>query len=290
MASQNRTTASDRGKVIVDLPDQTVTIGTASDGGTGTTASVAFTAGSVTTGGPVSYFTATSTPGSFTATASTSPITVSGLTAETSYTFKVRAGNATGLSTGGDSAASNSVTVVAPADYESIATTTVGAGGVSSITFSSIPSTYQHLQIRMIARNTGSNNSGVPVYMQFNSDTAANYSYHRLQGYANLSEAATSSGDGVSTSFIRIGYTTGSATASSYSAHIVDVLEYKNTNIFKTTRNLSGWEINDNSGYRAVGIDSGNWRSTSAITSITIYPSADNWAQYSSFALYGIKG
>lgn len=33
-------------------------------------------------------------------------------------------------------------------DYDSIATTTVGAGGAASITFSSIPSTYQHLQIR----------------------------------------------------------------------------------------------------------------------------------------------
>ena len=175
-------------------------------------------------------------------------------------------------------------------DFESIATTTVGAGGAATVTFSSIPATYQHLQIRIAARNTGSFNSGVPVYMQFNSDTTTNYSYHRIQGYANLSEAATSGGDGVSQSFIRIGYTTGSATASSYSAHIVDLLDYANTNKNKTTRNLSGWEINDNSGYRAVGLDSGNWRSTSAITSITIYPGTDNWAQHSSFALYGIKG
>jgi hypothetical protein len=175
-------------------------------------------------------------------------------------------------------------------DFQSIATTTVGSGGAATVTFSSIPSIYKNLQIRIAARNTGSFNSGTPVYMQFNSDTATNYSYHRIQGYANLSEAATSAGDGVSQSFIRLGYTTGSATASSYSAHIVDILDYANTNKNKTTRNLSGWEINDNSGYRAVGLDSGNWRSTSAITSITIYPSADNWAQHSSFALYGIKG
>ena len=109
---------------IVDIPDQTVTIGTATDGGTGTTASVAFTAGSVATGGPVSYFTATSTPGSFTANGTTSPITVSGLTDGTSYTFKVKAGNATGYSTAGESAASNSVTIEALGDYQSIATAT----------------------------------------------------------------------------------------------------------------------------------------------------------------------
>ena len=39
--------------------------------------------------------------------------------------------------------------------YESIATVTVGAGGSSSISFTSIPSTYKHLQIRAITRDTG---------------------------------------------------------------------------------------------------------------------------------------
>jgi hypothetical protein len=32
------------------------------------------------------------------------------------------------------------------------------------------------------------------------------------------------------------------------------------------------------------------WMSTSAITSIKLYPNTGNWAQYSHFALYGIKG
>jgi hypothetical protein len=99
---------------IVNLPDQTITIGTATDGGTGTTVSVPFTVGSVTTGGPVTYFTATSTPGSITVNGTTSPITVSGLTTGTSYTFKVKAGNPTGYSTAGESAASNSVAPVLP--------------------------------------------------------------------------------------------------------------------------------------------------------------------------------
>lgn len=99
---------------IVALPDQTVTIGTASDGGTGSSASIAFTTGSVTTGGPVNFYTATSTPGSFTGTSGSSPVVVSGLTTGTSYTFKVKAGNASGYSTAGESAASNSVAPVTP--------------------------------------------------------------------------------------------------------------------------------------------------------------------------------
>ncbi len=78
-----------RGK-IVDLPIYAPTIGTATDGGNGTSANVAFTApASTTPGGPIFYYKATSNPGSFAGTASSSPITVSGLTADTSYTFTV---------------------------------------------------------------------------------------------------------------------------------------------------------------------------------------------------------
>jgi hypothetical protein len=293
MASQNRTTASDRGKVIIDLPNQTVTIGTATDLETGISATVAFTAGSVTTGGPVSYFTATSTPGSVTGTASTSPITVSGLTSGTSYTFKVRAGNTTGLSTGGESAASNSITITAPGDYESIATVNVGSGGASNVEFTSIPSTYTHLQIRAISRYTGTQNSGAEVYMQFNNDTASNYSLHRLLAYANLSEAALSAAGLATQTRLQCGYTTGGTsggTTNMFGAQVIDILDYKNTNKAKTVRTLGGYDSNTDTGYRSIGIHSGNWRSTSAITSIKIFPETDSWAQYSSFALYGIRG
>ena len=88
---------------ISDVPDAP-TIGTATATGA-TTATVAYTA--ATTGGAVTTFTATSTPGSIMATG-TSPITVTGLTQNTSYTFKVKGTNAT--ATGTESAASNSVT------------------------------------------------------------------------------------------------------------------------------------------------------------------------------------
>lgn len=89
---------------------QAPTIGTAADGGTGTTATVTYTAGA-TGGAAVSAYTATSSPGSFTASGA-SPITVSGLTTGTAYTFTVTATNANGTSSA--SAASNSVTILAP--------------------------------------------------------------------------------------------------------------------------------------------------------------------------------
>lgn len=80
------------------------TIGTATAGDA--SASVAFTPSG--TGATATSFTATSTPGGFTGTGVSSPLTVSGLTNGTSYTFTVHATNATGNSA--ESAASNSVT------------------------------------------------------------------------------------------------------------------------------------------------------------------------------------
>jgi len=82
------------------------TIGTATGGNT--TASVAFTAPSNVGGSAITLYTAISTPSGFTGTAASSPITVSGLTNGTAYTFKVFATNSYGNSV--LSAASNSVT------------------------------------------------------------------------------------------------------------------------------------------------------------------------------------
>jgi hypothetical protein len=72
-----------------------------------------------------------------------------------------------------------------------------------------------------------------------------------------------------------------------YNGVVVDLLEYNNTNIYKTLRGLGGDDANG-SGY--ISLNSGNWRSTSAINGIKIYPDTGNFKQYSSFALYGIKG
>ena len=79
-----------------------------------------------------------------------------------------------------------------------------------------------------------------------------------------------------------------SATANAFGVTIIDILDYANTNKYKTFRSLVGSDTNDTNG--AVGLASGSWRSTSAITSITLSNNVSgNLAQYSSFALYGIK-
>ena len=65
--------------------------------------------------------------------------------------------------------------------FESIATTTVGSGGTSSIDFTSIPSTYQHLQLRIISRVSNAD-TGDNIFLQFNGDTSSNYSWHYMEG------------------------------------------------------------------------------------------------------------
>lgn len=168
-------------------------------------------------------------------------------------------------------------------DFESIASTTVGVGGATDVTFSSIPSIYTHLQIRILGRATNTatdENYGI----QFNSDTATNYSLHYLSG----SGTSASSGAGANYSFmLGARVPAASISANIFGVGIIDILDYKDTNKFKTIRSLTGWDSNGNG---SVWLESGNWRSTSAITTIKVYNPNGNLSQYSSIALYGIKG
>jgi hypothetical protein len=167
--------------------------------------------------------------------------------------------------------------------FESIATTTVGSGGASDVTFSSISSDYTHLQLRFIARNTRSFTSDF-YYIQFNGDAGNNYAAHILMGSGSSVSTANYTNTQNITNEQGIADT---STANCFSVSVFDILDYKNTNKFKTTRWLQGWDANG-SGY--VTFSSGLWRNTNAITSIKILPNVGNWKQYSSFALYGIKG
>ena len=167
--------------------------------------------------------------------------------------------------------------------YFSIATTTLSSS--NTIEFTSIPQTYTHLQIRGIARGAVVGTGFHQAYMQFNSDTGANYSTHYLSGDgASASSSATASSD-----FITIAAIPGTNnTASVFGGFVLDILDYTNTNKYKTTRSLAGADANG-SGY--AWFSSGNWRNTNAITSIRLYANTGSnvFAQYSSFALYGVK-
>ena len=166
-----------------------------------------------------------------------------------------------------------------PPIFESIATVTVGSGGTSAVTFSSIPSTYQHLQVRGIARSTGSSS----MKLRVNSDTGSNYSYHQLYG-----DGSTIASNGyASFTTMYIGNLPVAADgANLFDGFVIDILDYANTSKNKTFRSLNGFDANG-SGY--IALESDAWLNTSAVTTLEFTTSV-GIAQYSSFALYGIKG
>ena len=185
--------------------------------------------------------------------------------------------------------------VGAVGDYESISTVTVGSGGSSSITFSSIPSTYAHLQLRGISRSTGSATYGTNdvILLRLNSDSGTNYSSHYVVGGDGTGGTAVFAGAAAGQTYFNMGWNASNSSASNvFSASVTDLLDYSSTNKYKTLRMLEGYETNSSSnfGYNCLWFGSGAWYNTTAISSITLTYSGSNFAQYSSFALYGIKG
>ena len=177
---------------------------------------------------------------------------------------------------------------VASTAYESIATTTLGSS-TSSFTFSSIPATYTHLQIRCFAQVVRGTYGIASGNIQFNSDTGSNYSIHNVTGTGSTTYAA---GTANTTSVVTADGMYGTSTGGTFGISIIDILDYANTSKYKTVRTLAGTDFNGAlAGYGGfVGLTSGSWRNTNAITSITFSSSDGNLNTYSSFALYGIKG
>ncbi len=148
-------------------------------------------------------------------------------------------------------------------------------GSQSSVTFSSLSTyatTYQHLQIRAVARTSNASAGGV-VFLDFNGSSSGTI------GHYLLGDGSSASGDD---SESRAGFVTGAnATTSAFGAIVLDLLDPFETTKNKTFRALSGPGI-------GIYLASGMWVNTSAVTSLTLRSSA-NFVQYSRFSLYGIK-
>jgi hypothetical protein len=165
--------------------------------------------------------------------------------------------------------------------YESIATAN-GNGSATSFTFSSIPQTYTHLQLRFISRVA----SASYALVSFNGDTSAsNYTWHELAGNGS---AASAGGATTGTFPGCVVNNAAGGTSGIYSAAVFDLLDYTNTNKYKTARSLAGVDKN---GSGALALNSNLWLSTSAVTSLSItFNGGFAIETGSQFALYGIKG
>ena len=162
--------------------------------------------------------------------------------------------------------------------YTLIASSTVGAGGASSIDFTSIPSTYTDLQVVISIRGGGS----YELWGTINSSSSG-YTNRFLSGTGS----ATASGT-YQTAVLYLGeveYST--QTASTFSNHSIYIPNYANTSYAKTLSTESVQENNATASYAYMVASL--WNNTSAITSFTVKPSSGTFVQYSSAYLYGIK-
>lgn len=165
--------------------------------------------------------------------------------------------------------------------YDALATVTVPTGGLATFEFAGIPSSYKHLEIRYIAKNTV---TGDQIFLRFNGDTGANYARHEVSGFGSGTGAAYS---GTSQASMLIGFESFGASAS-FGSGIIHIADAASTSKTKTVRSLTGYDLNGSGG---VGFLSGLWFKTpEAITSITfIQGNGGNFAAGSQFSLYGVK-
>lgn len=165
--------------------------------------------------------------------------------------------------------------------YESIATALPTSG--TSVSFTSIPSTYQHLQIRFSIRCS----SGSNIMFRINNDTGSNYSTHGIN-LSNTPSVATFGAANVTGVGFIAGYGSTNGTNGTYpNVGIVDFHNYASTTQNKTIRSFAGVSGNNNYNNLIETVSSGYY-SLSAIDRIDIL--AGTFTAGTTIALYGIKG
>ena len=164
-----------------------------------------------------------------------------------------------------------------PDTFVKIASVTVGSGGASSIDFTSIPSTYTDLCLKISTRQ---NNINVAyASLRFNGSTSS-YTYRSLEG----SGSAAASYNGTSGAY---GITNNSSlTANTFNSIDLYIPNYAGSNN-KSWSSDSVTETNATTAY--ADLIAGLWSNTAAINQVTLYPSSGDFVQYSTATLYGIK-
>jgi hypothetical protein len=168
-----------------------------------------------------------------------------------------------------------------PNTFIKIASVTVGSGGASTITFSSIPSTYTDLLIMTSLRDSAATVGNAGIRVIFNG-SGSGFSTRWIFGTGVTANSTTDSGG-----WIRVGQVPGSlATSNTFSNDCIYVPNYLSSNQ-KTLLGDSVMENNATESYST--LTAGLWSNTAAITQIELQSNSTAWVQYSTATLYGIK-
>ena len=166
--------------------------------------------------------------------------------------------------------------------YTKLDSYTVGAGGVSSVTFSAIPQTYTDLHIKVSGRNAG---SGIGTFrMYFNGDAGQAYTvlYAQGAGVSQQAQIIVNASGGNNQAGLLDGNT---STANTFSNNDITIPNYS-SQLVKSWMAEGGEAENSTTAY--LRLTGGVAYATLSITSITIIPDAATFAQYSTFTLYGV--
>ena len=164
------------------------------------------------------------------------------------------------------------------------------ASSAASVTFSSIPSTYTDLALRLSARNDGAGTRAAFGLLQFNSDTTANYSATYTRGTGTFATSAnfTTASTPIGGKWSPTGYDSAGNTANTFTNTEIYIPNYATT----ATKSYSAFNVSeDNSTGNANGIEAtaNLYLGTTAISSILILSNSGNFVAGSSFYLYGIS-
>ena len=184
------------------------------------------------------------------------------------------------------------VSSVATNSYESIATLT-GSGNLASnagnsFDFTSIPSTFKHLQLRLFVHDTSVSTGYGETDIRINNDSGGTSSYkkHYLRttsNAANWSSGYFSNPDDL----YGPSYPRGGSYSGTWGFQIIDILDYASSSKSKTIKAYGGFV--EPGGTAELSLWGGLWLNQSAINRITIYPNQYGYATYSHAALYGLK-
>jgi hypothetical protein len=168
--------------------------------------------------------------------------------------------------------------------YKIISSSIVGAGGSSSVSFTSIDSSYTDLVLlaSIDSSPSGTYNWG---YLTFNS-SSSNYSQKFVYGDGS---SAQSFSWGSSAQLATGMLNNANQTGSTFTCCQFYIPNYGSTTNAKSVSSESAMENNATSAYLTMGAGLWNPATQAAITTITIAPETGTFVQYSSFYLYGIK-
>ena len=160
--------------------------------------------------------------------------------------------------------------------------TQVLTSSASSVTFTGLGSysDYKHLQLRMTVRNTGASENNLGF--RLNADSSSSYASHRLYGNGS---SVISNGASSLDKMLYLTMPDSSDSSNIFGAAVVDVLDFSSVSKNTTFR----WFWGMNGADTHIGLGSGLWNNTNAVTSLQTFPFSGNFVAGSRFSLMGVK-